>query len=69
MPPRLKIYIHFTKSIKRDNIYKLCLYMYMLEEYNYLILISLHIPKLRYRANAKKCKPGKFEVPSMTYQS
>ena len=27
MPPRLKLHIHFTKSSKRDNISKLCLFM------------------------------------------
>ena len=27
MPPQLKPHIHVTKSAKRDNIYKLCLWM------------------------------------------
>ena len=52
MPPRLKLHIHYTKSLKRDNIYKLCLWMP--EEHNRLVLTSWHFPKLRYRA---KCIP------------
>ena len=31
MPQKLKLYIHFTKLPKRDDIYKLCLWM--LEEH------------------------------------
>ena len=27
MPQKLKLHIDFTKSLKRDNIYKLCLWM------------------------------------------
>ena len=53
MPQKSKL--HFTKSSKRDNIYKLCLWMP--EEHNRLILTSRHVPKLRYRAHAIKCKP------------
>ena len=51
----LKLYKHFTKSPKRESIYKLCLWMP--EEHNCLILTSLHIPNLRYSTHAKKCKP------------
>ena len=35
IPPELKLHIHFTKSPKRDNIYKLCLWM--LEEHYCLL--------------------------------
>ena len=55
MPPKLKLYIHFTKSSKHDNIYKLCLWM--LEEQSYLILTPWRVPTLIYRAHAQKCKP------------
>ena len=55
MLTKLKLKIRFTKSSKRDNIYKLCLWMP--EEHSYLILTSWHVPKLRYRAYAKKGKP------------
>ena len=36
--PKLKLNMHLIKSLTRDHIYKLCLYM--LEEHNYLILTS-----------------------------
>ena len=39
------------KSFKRDNICKLC--FWMPEQLNCLILTSWHVPKLRYRAQAK----------------
>ena len=55
MLPKFKLNIHFTKSPKRDNIYKLCLWM--LEQHSCIILRSLHVPMLRYRAHATKCKP------------
>ena len=32
MTPKLKLYVHLTRSPMRDNIYKLCLYV--LEEHN-----------------------------------
>ena len=50
--PKLKLHLHLTKSPKRDNIYRWCLYM--LEEHNYLILISSPVPKLRYSTHAPK---------------
>ena len=55
MPSKLKLHIHFTKSLKRDNIYKSCLWM--LEEHNCLIFTSQPVSKLRYRAHVQKCKP------------
>ena len=51
-PQKHKLSMHFTKLPKRDNIYKLCLYM--LEEHNCLLLTLQHVPKLRYRAYAQK---------------
>ena len=51
MFPRLKFHTQFTKSLKRDNIYLLCLWMP--EEHNRLILTSYHLPKLKYTAHAK----------------
>ena len=39
LSPKLKLYIHLTKSFKRDHIYKL--YLYTLEEHKCLILTSL----------------------------
>ena len=55
MPQKLKLHIHLTKSPKCDHIYKLCLWM--LEQQSCLILLSYHVPTLRYRAHAQKCKP------------
>ena len=55
MTPQLKLHIHFSKSPKHDNIYKLCLWM--LEEHDRLILRSKHVLMLRYRAHARKCNP------------
>ena len=51
MVRKLKLHIHFTQSPKRDNIYKLCLWM--LEEHKCLILTSQLVAKLRYRAHAQ----------------
>ena len=50
--PKLIIYLHFTKTLKRDNIYHLCLWI--IEEHSCLILTSLHVSKLRYDAHAQK---------------
>ena len=55
MPPQLKLHTHFTKSPKPKNFYKLRLWT--AEEHNCIILTSMHDPKLRYGASAKKCKP------------
>ena len=54
MPPQLKLYNHFTKSRKHDNIYYF--YLQMPEEDNCLILAFKHVLKLRYRAHPQKCK-------------
>ena len=51
----MKLHLHFTKSPQRDNIYKGCLWMP--EKPICLILTSKLIPKPRYIAYAKKCKP------------
>ena len=51
---KLHIYVHFTKSTKCDNTYKLC--FWILEQHSCLILTSWRVPKLRYRAHAKKYK-------------
>ena len=45
MPQKLKLHIHFKKSPKRDNIYKLCLWM--LEEHS-LLNINILESKRRY---------------------
>ena len=63
--PKLK-HIHFTKSPKHDNIYKLCLWM--LEEHSRLILTSLDVPTLRYRAHAQKLKPLLNCTESLKYE-
>ena len=55
MPPKFKLHIHFTKSPKRDNIYKLCLWM--LKEIGCLKFQHWYVPTLRYRAHTPKCKP------------
>ena len=44
MPPKFELHIHFTKSLKRDNIYKLCLWK--LGEHNCVILTSYHVQRL-----------------------
>ena len=43
MAPKFKLCVHLTISHKRDNVYKMRLYM--LEEHNCLILIPEHVPK------------------------
>ena len=51
MPKKLKLHTHFTKSSKRENIYKLCLWM--LEEHTCFILTpSVFLYMLRYKAHA-----------------
>ena len=49
---KLILYLHFTKSLKRDNIYKLCLWI--LEEHSCLIKTLLHVQKLKYDAHAQE---------------
>ena len=50
----LILLLHFTKSLKRDNIYNLCLWI--LEELTCLVglITPLHLLELRYRACAWK---------------
>ena len=54
MPPKFELHVHFTKSLKRDNIYKLCLLKLL--EHNCVILTTLPCTTLRYRAHAYKCQ-------------
>ena len=49
---KLRLNIHLTKSLKCDNIYKLC--SYMLEEHNFLILTSQQVPVQKYTTHARK---------------
>ena len=49
---KLILYLHFTKSLNRDNIYNLCLWIK--EEYSCLILTPLHVSKLRYGAHVQE---------------
>ena len=44
--PSMILQLHFTKVLKRDNIYKLCLCI--IEEHSCLILTALACAKLRY---------------------
>ena len=47
---KLKLYLHFTKSLKRDSICKLC--FWIMEDHICLTLTDNHVLKLRYRACA-----------------
>ena len=52
---KLIIYLHFTKSLKHDSIYKLCLWL--LGEHIYLVLVLAHVKAPIYSTHVQDYRP------------
>ena len=67
MLQKIILHLHFIKSLKRDIIYELCLWI--IEEYACFILTHWDVSKLKYGTHEQECILFLYCAESLTHKN